>query len=71
MKKNYFLHGGGQVNAVSQVTLLTTSWGGGVAFLDLKHHNSLHKWKRNISQETYCLVLCGYPEHVDLHESDE
>lgn len=29
MKESYFLHGGGQVTVSSQVTPLTTSWGGG------------------------------------------
>lgn len=46
MKESYFLHGGGQVTAGSQVARLATSWGAGgrgAVFLDPKHQNTLHK----------------------------
>lgn len=46
MKESYFLHGGGQATAGSQVARLATSWGAGgrgAVFLDPKHQNTLHK----------------------------
>lgn len=57
MKGSYFLHGGGQATAGPQVARLTTRWVGGMAFLDSKHQNSLHKRGRNISPENVMLGL--------------
>lgn len=57
MKGSYFLHGGGQAVAGSQVTKLTTRCCQGQLFWIQSIKTALHKQQRNISLENVMLSL--------------
>lgn len=61
MKGSYFLHGGGQVTAGSQVVRLTTRWGGEAGFSGFKAASKqpAQTEKKKISPESAhsCVVI--------------